>query len=268
VIARAAEAMRVLAEAKGMSLSDVASAVGLARSTTHRIIASLEKEGLVVSNGPGGYRLGPSITLLAEACKVAAIHDLHPYMRRLSQEIHETVDLSILTGNSMSFVDQVIAPNRLRAVSAIGVSFPLYCTANGKAVLAAMPPDAVRVLLPKRLERFTAHTCTSRSKLEKELDMVRRTGIAMDREAHTVGICAVGACVSLGTGDFLAISIPLPAGRFYGRERKLAAILRKHCAQIVSDFSLSGDFPGRPGKSITRAGKSVDTGSRRKSARH
>jgi len=254
VIARAAEAMRVLAEAKGMSLSDVASAVGLARSTTHRIIASLEKEGLVVSNGPGGYRLGPSITLLAEACKVAAIHDLHPYMRRLSQEVHETVDLSILAGNSMSFVDQVIAPHRLRAVSAIGVSFPLYCTANGKAVLAAMPREAARALLPKRLERFTPHTCTSHAQLEKELDQVRRSGIAMDREAHTMGICAVGACVSLGTSDFLAISIPLPAGRFYGRESKIAAILRKHSAQIVSDFSVTGDFPGQSRKSIARDG--------------
>jgi DNA-binding IclR family transcriptional regulator len=130
----------------------------------------------------------------------------------------------------------------------------LYCTANRKAVLAAMPPDIARMLLPKRLERFTAHTCTSRSELEKELDQVRRTGVAMDREAHTIGICAVGACVSLGTGDFLAISIPLPAGRFYGRENKLAAILRTHCAQIVSDFSMSRDFPGRPGKRRTRAG--------------
>jgi DNA-binding IclR family transcriptional regulator len=237
VIARAAEAMRVLGDAKGMSLSDVASAVGLARSTTHRIIVALEREGLVASNGPGGYRLGPSIMLLAEACKLAAIHDLHPYLIRLSRQVHETVDLSILCGQSMSFVDQVTAPRRLRAVSAIGVSFPLHCTANGKAVLAAMPPDAVRSLLPRRLERLAPSTCTNRAILEKELDQVRRSGIAVDREEHTVGICAVGACLQLGTGDFLAISIPLPAGRFYGRENKLAAILRKHCAEIVSQFS-------------------------------
>jgi DNA-binding IclR family transcriptional regulator len=100
-----------------------------------------------------------------------------------------------------------------------------------------MPPDAVRSLLPKRLERLTPSTCTSRAILEKELDQVRRSGIAMDREEHTVGICAVGACVQFGTGDFLAISIPLPAGRFYGRETKLAAILRKHRSEIVSKFS-------------------------------
>jgi len=220
-----------------MSLSDVASAVGLARSTTHRIIVALEREGLVASNGPGGYRLGPSVLLLAEACKVAAIQDLHPYLVRLSQQVHETVDLSILAGESMYFVDQVTAPRRLRAVSAIGVSFPLHCTANGKAVLAAMPPEAVRSLLPPRLERLTPATCTSRAKLEEELDQVRRLGVAMDREEHTSGICAVGACLKLGTGDLLAISIPLPAGRFYGRENKLAAILRKHRAEIVSKFS-------------------------------
>jgi len=137
----------------------------------------------------------------------------------------------------MYFVDQVTAPRRLRAVSAIGVSFPLYCTANGKAVLASMPPEAVRSLLPARLERLTPVTCTSRSKLEKELVEVRRSGVAMDREEHTSGICAVGVCVKLGTGDLLAISIPLPSGRFYGRENKLAAILRKHRSEIVSRFS-------------------------------
>jgi DNA-binding IclR family transcriptional regulator len=237
VIARAAQAMRVLGEARGMSLSDVASAVGLARSTTHRIIVALEREGFVASNGPGGYRLGPSVLLLAEACKVGAIQDLHPYLIRLSQQVHETVDLSILAGESMYFVDQVTAPRRLRAVSAIGVSFPLHCTANGKAVLAAMPPDAVRSLLPARLERLTPATCTSRTSLEKELIEVRRVGIATDREEHTAGICAVGACVKLGTGDLLAISIPLPAGRFYGRENELAAILRKHRSEIVARFS-------------------------------
>lgn len=229
--------MRVLGAATGMSLSDVAAAVGLARSTTHRIIVALEREGLVVRNGPGGYRLGPSITLLAEACKLAAIHDVHPYLVRLSQELHETVDLSVLSDRSMSFVDQVVAPQRLRAVSAIGVSFPLHCTANGKAALATMTVDVVRSLLPKRLERLTPSTCTDRSKLEKELDRVRRSKTAFDLEEHTVGICAVGQCVRLGTGDLLAISIPLPAGRFYGRENKLAAILRRHCAEIVSDFS-------------------------------
>jgi DNA-binding IclR family transcriptional regulator len=235
--------MRALAEAKGMSLSEVAAAIGLARSTTHRIIGALEQEGLVVSNGPGGYRLGPGVMLLAEASKLRAVQNLHPYLVRLSQETHETVDLSILTGASMSFVDQVIAPHhRLRAVSGIGVSFPLHCTANGKAVLGTMSPEAVRLLVPKRLERLTPSTVTSRFNLEKELSQVRTSRIAMDREEHTVGICAVGTCMRLVTGDFIAISIPMPADRFYGRERKLAAILRKLCAQIVSDFSDEGDF--------------------------
>lgn len=238
MIARAAEVMRVLADAKGLSLSHIASAVGLARSTVHRIVLALEKEGLVVSNGPGGYRLGPSVASLAEACKVTAIPDLHPHLVRVSKEVNETVDLSILAGRSMIFTDQVVGTHRLQAVSHIGASFPLHCTANGKAVLARLPAERVRSLLPKYLERFTPSTVGSLTLLEKELRQIRRTGIAVDREEYTVGICAVGASLQLSSGEMIAISIPLPAGRFRGREERLASVLRKECAEIGKDFPM------------------------------
>ena len=240
MIARAAEVLRVLADAKGLSLSHVASAVGLARSTVHRIVLALEKEGLVVSNGPGGYRLGPSVAALAEACKVTAIHDLHPHLVRLSNEVDETVDLSILAGHSVTFVDQVVAPHRLQAVSHIGASFPLHCTANGKSVLARLPAERVLFLLPKRLEKFTPSTLGSLDLLEKELRQVRRTGIAFDREEYTAGICAVGGSLQLATGEMIAISIPLPAERFRGREEHLAGALRKHCVEISKGFPVVG----------------------------
>ena len=240
VIARAAEVLRVLADAQGLSLSHIASAVGLARSTVHRIVLALEKEGLVVSNGPGGYRLGPSVAALAEACKFTAIHDLHPHLVRLSKEVNETVDLSILTGHSITFVDQVSGTHRLQAVSHIGASFPLHCTANGKSVLARLPAERVRSLLPKRLEQFTPATTGSRDLLEKELRQIRRAGIAFDREEYTVGICAVGASLQLATGEIIAISIPLPAERFRGREKHLADALRKHCAEVSKSFPMFG----------------------------
>ena len=240
MIARAADVLRVLADAQGLSLSHIASAVGLARSTVHRIVLALEKEGLVVSNGPGGYRLGPSVTALAEACKFTAIHDLHPHLVRLSKEVNETVDLSILAGHSITFVDQVAGTHRLQAVSHIGASFPLHCTANGKSVLARLPAERVRSLVPKSLEKFTPTTTGNRNLLEKELKQIRRTGIAFDREEYTVGICAVGASLQLATGEIIAISIPLPAERFRGHEEYLASALRKHCAEISKRLPMVG----------------------------
>jgi DNA-binding IclR family transcriptional regulator len=243
VIARAAEIMRILAEGKGLSLSDLSESVGLPRSTVHRIVIALEAEGLVTRNGPGSYRVGPSVVALAEVSKTSVVHELRPHLVRLSNELNETVDLSLLTGHTVMFVDQVIAPQRLRAVSAIGVSFPLHCTANGKAILASLPEQALEDLLPKRLEQFTPSTHGNRADLLKELIEVRRTGIAFDRQEHTVGICALGSSLRLDRRDWLAISLPLPAERFYGQEARLAAALKRCCGEIVITVPRLERFP-------------------------
>ncbi len=137
------------------------------------------------------------------------------------------VDLAVLDGSVARFVEQIAAPHRLRAVSAVGAAFPLHCTANGKALLAALPAEHALSLLPARLERFTANTIVTRKALLAELDEVRSSGIAHDREEHTEGICAVGAAVLDPAGaPVAAISIPVPSQRFQGNEAHCAASLR------------------------------------------
>ena len=233
VIARAADILRVLADHNGLSLSEIAAHVGLARSTVHRIVLALVEESLVSSNGPGQYRLGPEISNLAEARKVDALRELHPYLVRLSRAVHETVDLSIRTGLTVTFVDQVVAQRRLRAVSAMGLSFPLYCTANGKAILATLPDDVVQAIISGPLDSFTAKTIIGREQLNRQIAEIRQTGIAFDREEYTLGICAVGAALLMKGDEVAAISIPLPAERFYGQEDRLSRELARTMAEIA-----------------------------------
>jgi DNA-binding IclR family transcriptional regulator len=126
------------------------------------------------------------------------------------------VDLSVLSHSRALFIDQVVAPHRLRAVSAVGAAFPLHCTANGKAFLAALPPPRLAGL-SGNLDRLTPHTITEPAVLERELEQVRADGVAYDREEHTAGICAVAAIVRELAGIPLAVSVPMPAQRFYGR---------------------------------------------------
>jgi DNA-binding IclR family transcriptional regulator len=236
VIARSAQILRILGDFNGLSLAGIAENVGLPRSTVHRIVLALETERLASSNGPGQYRLGPEIARLAEASKLDSIRELHPYLVRLSRDLNETVDLSIRTGLTVTFVDQIVAMRRLRAVSALGRAFPLHCTANGKAVLAALPDDLASALMSEPLEPLTAKTIVDKKTLMQNLAEIRRSGIAFDREEHTVGICAVGGCLELGNGELVAISIPLPAGRFYGQEERLSQALSGTLTRITSNF--------------------------------
>lgn len=222
-IARAAALLRALEGApQGLGISELSTATQLPRSTVHRLVTALATEQLASQNDEGRVRLGSAIARLGTASREALGEQLRPILVDLRRRLDETVDLAVLDGTAVRFVDQVPAPRRLRAMSSVGEFFPLHCTANGKALLAAMSLKQVEALLPARLERFTPQTIVSRASLLGELAQVAKTGTAFDREEHTEGICAVGAAIGDGDAPLAAISVPVPAPRFYGREEELA----------------------------------------------
>lgn len=222
-IARAGRVLRALESApEGRTLSALAAEVGLPKSTVHRLVAALAAEELVATGSGGEIRLGGGLARLGAASRQGLRHELRPVLAALREEVDETVDLAVLDGSSVRFVDQLPAEHRLRAVSAVGVAFPLHNTANGKALLAALPEDTAATLLPPGLE--------GRARLAKELEEVRRTGVAFDRDEHTEGISAVGAAVVDATGPVAAISIPVPTARFARDEARYADAMRRAAA--------------------------------------
>ena len=233
-IARAGSVLRALAaQPQGIGLAELAGAVELPKSTVHRLVGALTSEDLASTGADGKIVLGGALARLGAAGSRPLQDELDPILRRLREEVEETVDLAVADLGAMRFVAQLPASHRLRAVSAVGARFPLHCTANGKALLAALPPDRLRGLLPARLPRSTPHTIVSRATLLAELDRVRADGIAYDREEHTEGISAVGAAVLDATGPVAAISIPVPTARFAGHERRYA----KAIARAAKDAS-------------------------------
>jgi len=237
-IARAAAVLRALERTpQGLALGELAAAVELPKSTVHRLVTALAGEDLVAQDADGRVRLGGAIARLADAGRESLADRLRPVLLELRRELEETVDLAVLDGAAVRFVDQLPAPHRLRAASAVGEVFPLHCTANGKALLAALPEEAALDLLPGRLPRLTPRTIVSRAALRAELARIREAGVAFDREEHTEGICAVGAAISDGAGSVAAISVPVPTQRFAGREDELAAAVRAiadRCTRLLT----------------------------------
>ena len=227
VIARAATILRALEdENAGLSLGQVAQRVNLARSTVQRIVAALETEKLVIAATPNGrVRLGPTILRLAASVRSDFIALARPHLERLSDELHETVDLSTVKKDHLVFSDQVIGSQRLRTVSAVGETFPLFCTANGKAYLAQLSDAAVEALIGRAYDARTANTITALDVLLAELKTVRRTGVAFDREEHSLGISAAGVALHDPLGNAVAISVPVPSQRFEEQHALIAARL-------------------------------------------
>jgi DNA-binding IclR family transcriptional regulator len=234
-VARAADILRALeGQDQGLSLGQLAKRLGLPRSTVQRIVDALDAENFVIAASPTArVRLGPALVRLARSMRLRITELARPALEELSRSTGETVDLAVLDRAKAVFVDQIQGTHRLRAISAVGVSFPLHCTANGKAMLASLDPQELKQL--KRhipLTPHTKHSPRSWRQLEAELAKVRQTGIAYDREEHAVGVSAVGAWVTGPEGEIAAISIPVPTTRFTQSERKLISALRRCCLEL------------------------------------
>ena len=246
VIARAASILRLLGqETNGMSLGQIATQVQLPRSTVQRIVAALAEEGFVESGqGDGGITLGPQLRSLARASEMGTGEKLQPHLKRLSEVTGETVDLAVLEGCRMRFIDQIEGIHRLRTVSRVGESFPLSNTASGKAALACLSVKRAADLVYKELQ-MTGHVETSSraepvsERLSRQLAEIRNGALATDENEHTDGICALGFAFEDEKGGIFALSIPVPSSR-YGRVKAVLSVAMKQCrADLTTSFGLS-----------------------------
>jgi DNA-binding IclR family transcriptional regulator len=235
VIARAAAILRSLKnESDGLSLGEIAEKVGLPRSTVQRIVGALQAEQFVIAANPDrGIRLGPELGALAESSRIDVLDMLRPYIVDLAKRTKETVDLAVLRGKRLIFVDQIPGTHRLRTISFVGETFPLCDTANGKACLAKLGDKQIQSLLAQELPAL-ADDPVQLQAFNAEIQDIRSTGIAYDRDQHTDGISAVGAAFYDHQSDLYAISIPTPSGRFRSHEKNLAEQLHRTLEQIVA----------------------------------
>lgn len=221
MLRRAAAALDEIAIEPGrLRLVDLGERLGLAKSTARRLLVGLVEVGLVGVDARGRFSLGERLLGFGGAAGPHVSALFRPTIERVSRATDgETVDLSILRGQRMWFVDQIESSHRLRAVSAVGVRFPLEVTANGKAALAALDDADAQAML----SRFSPEMADG---LRNEIAEIRRTGIAFDREEHTTGISAAAIARRVVGDNVVAISVPAPTDRFLEKEQRIVAALR------------------------------------------
>jgi DNA-binding IclR family transcriptional regulator len=199
VLRRAAAALDEIATAPGrLRLVDLGANLGLAKSTARRLLVALVDVGFAAVDDGGRYRLGDRLLGLTSADGANLAAQLRPVIERVAAATEETVDLSVLRGRQMWFIDQIESAHRLRAVSAVGERFPLDVTANGKAALQLLDDASARI-----------------------------STIAYDRDEHTAGISAAGIACRLPSGHIVAISVPAPTERFRTNESLIVNALRE-----------------------------------------
>ena len=202
----------------GMRLSDISQELGLAKSTTFRLLETLEQEGFVSQDGDrGSYR--SSLKLLSISGNIIDNLGLNesvtPLLSELAHVSQETIHMAMLRQNEAVYVEKVDSPNSIRMYSQIGASILLHSTAMGKAILAHLPDDRLQEILAEEgLLSRTENTITNTKVLLTTLDSVRSKGFAIDEQENEVGVRCIGAPVFIRNNQVVgAISISAPTFR-------------------------------------------------------
>lgn len=167
---------------EAFSLTQVAEVTAFPKSSAFRYLATLE-ERRYVQRDPitGMYRIGPAfLPLQSQQLKVLA--DLtRPHLQRLRDRFGETLNLGMLDGNLVSYVEIVESRKSVRLAARPGDRDPLHCTSLGKAIASTLPVERVEAILAAEgMPRRTETTITEMPALMDELEQIRSCGYAVD----------------------------------------------------------------------------------------
>ncbi len=227
----------------GAGLQRLAQDTGLAKSTVHRLLASLVSLGYAAQDENGRYRLtlkmfelSSGIVNSMDIMDVAKVH-----LERLAQRTGEAVHLVIRDGQDIVYIYKTES-GPMRMSSRVGLRSPLYCTGVGKAILATLPADEVAQIWQHTTpQKLTAHTIVEYDALQAQLTEVRTKGYAIDDEENELGVrCVAVAIPGVGGRADSAFSISgLAPYMTPERIRRIATLALDARTDIMADLGLA-----------------------------
>jgi IclR family transcriptional regulator, KDG regulon repressor len=210
---RLIEALSNSAEPRG--ISELARDLALTKSNVHRLLETLLGLGYVNRGENGTYMLSLQIWRLG--LQVMSRIDVKeaslPYLEELTRSTGETARLTVFVNDQGVCIQQVQSSNPVGVITQVGGTLLSYCSATGKALLAYQSDEVIE-RIASRLENFTSHTLSTRSRLDEELEQIRRTGFAINRGEWRENVRGVGAPVWNGDGNVVAaIGVSGPGSR-------------------------------------------------------
>ncbi len=223
-----------------MSLGELTLAIGLHKSTVHRLLMVLEGHGLVErSSLHGRYRLGLRLFELGSTAvaNLRLRESARPRMVQLSNEIQETVHMSVLDHGSVICIDKIEPERSIRMSFRIGKRVDAHATASGKAILAHLPEAELRAYLRDgNLRSFTRKTITDPSQLAAELHQARELGYAVSEGEAELEVTSLAVPIFGNHGR--AISAMSVTGPVYRITQDRIPVLVERLRAVCSELSL------------------------------
>lgn len=220
-----------------LRVTDAGKELGVARSTAHRLLMTLAHEGFVQQErNSRAYRPGPA--LLEFAFYSGGIQELRqaarPLLENLSVALNETVQLLVLEGRSVRFIESIECNRAVRVTGRSGALLPAHATAGGKALLSAMAPQEVHALFEAGLPRLTEQTNTNVPTFMEELYDIARQGYSLNLGESLDGLHAAAVPVTSPAGRVVAsVAVSVPADRGgASRLRQHVTVLKEAATRI------------------------------------
>ena len=229
-----------------IGVSELSRELDLSRSTAHRYVTTLAQLGYLEQDSESKrYRLGPKVLDLGfSALSAMDLLDIAaPYLRRLSDETQRTVNLAILEGTDVVYIERYRSSRpgqqEIDLNLHVGARLPAYCTAMGKAILAWSPDDRVDELIESiEFEQRGPNTITDPTAFREELAKIRASGLAVNDEELAYGLRSIAAPVYSHSGEVLA-AVNLAVHRTMSTMDELLAHFGPAVTKAAHDISQS-----------------------------
>lgn len=213
------QVLEILADNGEMGLMELSGALGLHKSTVHRLLMSLiymgyAKQDEVSQKYMLTYKMVNMAGKILERTDILLV--ARPYLERLSDISGEAVHLVQREGNHILYISKIEAKvGTIRMVSHVGMVHPMYCSGVGKAIMATLPEKEVKQIWNESIiERKTSKTITDIDEMLRVLVEVREKGYALDDEENEEGVRCIASCLrGYGNEVKYAFSVSGPASR-------------------------------------------------------
>lgn len=248
-VSKALDILEIFLEGRReMALSEIAASLKMNKATARRLIATLVKRGYIYQKeNRGKYSLGMIYLNFSGAIKSnMPFRNLAvPYLMRLSQEINESVILSLNESKNRVLTEtfQDAADHVLKALPSESATVLLHSTCLGKIALSSFSDEELERYFNNRpIERRTPNTITNLNDMKYILKAVREEGVAYDDEEDSLGVRGVAAALHDGEDSIIgSIGVLAPTVRMTRNQmKKLGTILKTYAQQISTEFGFKG----------------------------
>ncbi len=221
------------ADRPALTLSEMSRLSGTPMSTTHRLVGELASWGALERGEDGRYRVGLKLWELGSlAPRGLPLREVAlPLMEDLYEATHANVQLSVLNGNEVVYLERLAGRRAVPTLVRVGGRFAVHATGGGLVLLAHAPAAFQEQVLSGPLESFTPMTISDPRQLRRVLAEVRRSGFALSDRQVTMDALSVAAPIH-GPGDHVVAALSLVVWHEGAEPRSLVPLVRSTARSI------------------------------------